>query len=73
MDGMEEFKNKQVKIVYRDIDSFGKETRAIKVGKLASSDQDFLYLIVKDRDNTTYTAIPKSITQRIEAVGNEKK
>jgi hypothetical protein len=68
MDGLEKFKNKKIKVIYRDVDANGKETRAIKVGKLIGSDSDFLYLITSD----IYTAIPKNIVQRIEADVDEK-
>lgn len=61
MEGLEEFKGKMVKVVYRDIDNLGRETRAIKIGKLMSSDEDFIYLFSDSK-----IAIPKNIVQRIE-------
>jgi len=62
MDGMEKFKGKKVKIVYKDIDNYGKETRSVKVGILENIDNDFLFI----RSDKTLIGLAKSIVQRVE-------
>jgi len=64
MEGMEKFKEKNIKVVYRDIDKGGKETTGIKIGRLIDFDSDFLYI----ESSKTLIAIPKSIIRRVERV-----
>jgi hypothetical protein len=68
--GLEKFKNKSIRVIYRDVNEEGRETRGIKVGKLIDYDSNFLYLLTSDSKN--YILIPINIIQRIEVISNEK-
>ena len=61
--GLEDWKSKTIKIVYRDVVE-GKETTSIKIGKLIDVNKDFIYIT----SSKTMIAIPKSIIRRIEVL-----
>jgi hypothetical protein len=69
MEELEEYKGKIVKVVYADVEA-GKETRAVKIGKLVKVGRKFIHLSVSD--SKTLVAIPIRIIQRIEVMEGEK-
>lgn len=62
MSGLEKFLNKNVKVIYKDVDNLGRESASTKIGKLIDSDADFIYILSSNKD----IAIPKSTIKRIE-------
>jgi ribosome maturation factor RimP len=69
MEDLEEYVGKKVKIVYKDVE-LGKETRAVKIGRLVKVGRKFVHLSISDSEEVV--VIPIRIIQRIEVVKSEK-
>jgi len=69
MEDLEDYVGKVVKVVYEDVES-GKETRAVKVGRLVKVGKKFIHLSISGSE--PLVAIPIKIIQRIEVVKSEK-